>query len=64
MYWKFTYMWRCSACKDTLFVKADTEDEAYQKFNTQFGYEDVSIYNCEQVTEQEILKTYVVGYED
>ena len=64
MYWKFTYMWWCSVHKDTMFVKADTKEEAYKKFDSNFGYEDVDIYGCEQVTEQEVLKATVKGYED
>ena len=57
-------MWWCSVIKDTMFVKADTKEEAYKKFDSNFGYEDVDIYGCEQVTEQEVLKATVKGYED
>lgn len=55
MYWKFTYMWWCSVCKETQIVKADSESEAYKKFNSHFGYEDVDIVNCEKITAEEIL---------
>jgi len=64
MYWKFTYMWWHSVRKDTMFVKADTKEEAYKKFDSCFGYEEVDCYGCEQVTEQDVLKATVKGYED
>lgn len=57
-------MWWCSVCKNTMFVKADTKEEAYKKFDSNFGYEEVNICSCEQVTEQDVLKANVVGYED
>lgn len=56
MYWKFTYMWWYSVSKDTMFVKADTEEDAYKKFDSHFGYESVDIISCEQISEQEVLK--------
>jgi hypothetical protein len=64
MYWKFTYMWWHSVHKDIMFVKADTEEEAYKRFDSCFGYEEVDCYGCEQVTEQDVLKATVKGYED
>ena len=60
MYYKFTYMWWCSVCKSTMYVKADSKDEAYKKFDSQFGYEEVDIKSCEEVTAEEILKGCVV----
>lgn len=60
MYWKFTYIWWYSVCNDVMFVKADTREEAYEKFNSNFGYEDVDVQSCEQVTEDDILNYYVV----
>jgi hypothetical protein len=43
-----------------MFVKADTESDARKKFNSQFGYEEVDIEDCEQVTEEEVLRECVV----
>ena len=60
MYWKFTYRWWFSISKSTMFVKADTESDARKKFNSQFGYEEVDIEDCEQVTEEEVLRECVV----
>ena len=60
MYWKVTYQWWYSVCKETGFVKADTKDEAYKKFDSQFGYEDIDIRSVEPATEEEILKHCVV----
>ena len=60
MYWKFTYMWWFSFSKSTMFVKADTKSDAYKKFDSQFGYEEVDIVSCEQVTEEEVLRQCVV----
>lgn len=47
-----------------MFIKADTKEEAYKKFDSNFGYEDVDIWSCEQVTEQEVLKATIKGYEN
>ena len=60
MYWKFTYMYWCSVCKNTMFVKADNKSDAYKKFDSNFGYEEVDIVSCEEVTEEEVLKSCVV----
>lgn len=59
MYWKFTYMWWCSVYKDTQFVKADSKSEAYKKFDSHFGYEEVDIKSCEEATAEEILNEIV-----
>lgn len=50
--YKFTYMWWCSVCKDEKIVYAETEEEAYKKFSAGFGYEDVDIISCEQITNE------------
>lgn len=60
MYWKVTYQWWCSVCKSVGYVKADTESEAWRKFDSQFGYEDIDIRSVEPATEEEILKSCVV----
>lgn len=53
-------MWWCSVVKNTMFVKADNEAEAYKKFDKQFGYEEVDILKCEETNIEEILKSVVV----
>lgn len=64
MYWKFTYRWWYSVTKQTMFVKADTKEKAIETFESNFGYEDVDMLDYEQITEEEILKTIVKGYEN
>ena len=64
MYWRFTYRWWYSVTKQTMFVKADTEEKAIKIFESNFGYEDVDILDCTETTEQDILKETVKGYEN
>lgn len=47
--WKFTYMWWHSVQKDTMIIEAVNEAEAYRKFSSYFGYEDVDIIDCVEV---------------
>ena len=61
MYWKVTYLWWCSVVKQTMYVKANTEKEAWKLADSQFGYEEADITSVEPVTEEEILKNVVVG---
>ena len=50
--YKFTYMWWYSVCKSTMTIEANTEEEAYQKFDSNFGYEEVDIVNCEEIVNE------------
>lgn len=61
MYWKVTYQYWCSVVKQTMFVKADTESDAWKVAGSQFGYEEADIRSVEPTTEEEILKNCVVG---
>ena len=61
MYWKVTYLYWCSVVKQTMFVKADTEKEAWKLADSQFGYEEADILSVEPTTEEEVLKNVVVG---
>ena len=61
MYWKVTYQWWYSVCQETMYVKADTEKEAWKLADSQFGYEEVDIRSVEPATAEEILKECVVG---
>ena len=62
MIWRFTYIYWCSVVKQTAYVKADTESEAYKEFDKHFGYEEVDIKDVEQVSVEETLKEFVWGY--
>ena len=62
MIWKITYVYWCSVVKQTAYVKADTEKDAYQEFDKHFGYEEVDIKNIEQSTIEDVLKENVWGY--
>lgn len=59
MYWKFTYIWWYSVYREEQIVKADSESEAYKKFNSHFGYEDIDIKDCQQITEEEAMSEIV-----
>lgn len=62
MLWKVTYRWWCSVVKDTMYVKAETENEAWKVADSQFGYEEADILSVEPTTQDEILKNSVVNY--
>jgi hypothetical protein len=42
-------MWWHSVQKDTTIVEAVSESEAYKKFGSNFGYENVDIIDCMEV---------------
>ena len=58
-YWKVSYKWWCSVSMSYDYVKAETEREAYQKFDSQFGYEEIDIKNIEEISAEEILNEVV-----
>lgn len=60
MYWKVTYRWWYSVCKEVGYVKADTESEAWRKFDAQFGYEEIDIVSVVPATAEEILNEVIV----
>ncbi len=62
MYWKVTYIYWCSVVKQTMYVKAETKDEAWKIADSQFGYEEADIKSVEPATQEEILRHCVVGY--
>ena len=62
MIWKFTYVYWCSVVRETVYVKAETEKEAYKEFDKHFGYEEVDIKCVEPATVEEALKDVVWGY--
>ena len=59
MYWKVTYRYWCSVEKSVGYVKADTENEAWRKFDSHFGYEEIDIVSVELISADEILKSVV-----
>lgn len=58
-YWKVSYKWWWSVSMSYGYVKAETEREAYQKFDSQFGYEEIDIKNIEEISAEEILNEVV-----
>lgn len=62
MYWKVTYIYWCSVVKQTMYVKAETKDEAWKIAGSQFGHEEADIKSVELATQEEILRHCVVGY--
>ena len=59
MIWKVTYIYWCSVVKQTMYVRAETENEAWKIADSQFGYEEVDIKSVEPATEEEVLKKYI-----
>ena len=45
-----------------MYVKAETENEAWKVADSQFGYEEADILSVEPTTQDEILKNSVVNY--
>lgn len=62
MYWKVTYIYWHSVTPNIMFVRADSESDAWKVADSQFGYEEADIKSVEEVTVDEILKKTVVGY--
>lgn len=59
MIWKVTYIYWCSVVPQTMYVRAETENEAWKIADSQFGYEEVDIKSVEPATEEEVLKKYI-----
>ena len=62
MYWKVIYTPWYSISKHTMYVKAETKEEAYSLADAKLGYEGGDIMSAEPITEEEILKNTVIGY--
>lgn len=58
-YWKVSYKWWYSVSMYYGYVKAETIEEAYIKFDSQFGYEEIDIKNIEEISPEEILNEIV-----
>ena len=63
MFWKATYRYWCSVVKQTMYIKADSENEAWKLADSQFGYEEADILSVEPATQEEILKNCVVNFD-
>ena len=59
MIWKVTYIYWCSVVRKTMYVRAETENEAWKIADSQFGYEEVDIKGVEPATEEEVIKKYI-----
>lgn len=58
-YWKVSYKWWYSVSMSYGYVKAETIEEAYRKFDSQFGYEEIDIKNVEEISPEKILNEIV-----
>ncbi len=47
--WRFIYSWWYLVSHDFMIIEADTEEEAYKSFSSNFGYEEVDIISCEEI---------------
>ena len=62
MYWKFIYRWWYTAQASVMYVCADNEKDANKEFDSHFGYEDVDIVSCSEISKEDMLKEMVKGY--
>ncbi len=47
--WYFTYSWWYSVIDEYMVIEAETEQDAYKSFSSNFGYEEVDIISCEEM---------------
>ena len=58
-YWKVSYKWWYSVSESYGYVKAETKEKAYKKFDSQFGYEEIDIKDIKEISPEEILNEIV-----
>ena len=60
MYWKIIYtMWYSVNEEKVIYIEADTREEALNKADSKFGYEQIDIKNIIEITPDNILKEVV-----
>ena len=47
--WYFTYSWWYSVFEECMLIEAETEQDVYKSFSSNFGYEEVDIISCEEM---------------
>lgn len=60
MYWKVIYtMWYSVNEEKVIYIEADTREEALNKVDNKFGYEQIDIKSVIETTPENILKEVI-----